>query len=374
VFSGRIEWSLEPNEYSKLLDAKRKAGVRIVDLTESNPTRAGLVYPPEIIETFAKPAALVYEPTPWGLAVARNAVAGVEGVPADQVLMTASTSESYSYLFKLLCDPGDRVLVPRPSYPLFEFLAKLESVRIDHYSLVYERGSRWCIDFDSIERVRSDRHKAILLVNPNNPTGSYVSNEEIARLAELGLPVVSDEVFHAYPLEAERPVADWRPVSDKTLLFRLNGLSKQAGLPQMKAGWIVMDGPEGVLRTARERLELIADTFLSVATPVQHALPELLAHGEQVRQQISARTKENLEWLRTVAKPLRTEAGWYALLPLEGSVEEYEVVLSLLEEDDVLVQPGFFYDFETEGWLVLSLLPPPGEFREGITRLLRRLN
>jgi len=168
-------------------------------------------------------------------------------------------------------------------------------------------------------------------------------------------------------------VADWQPVSDKTLLFRLNGLSKQAGLPQMKAGWIVMDGPEGMLRAAQERLELIADTFLSVATPVQHALPELLAHGEQVREQIAERTRENLEWLRTVAKPLRTEAGWHALLPLEGAGEEYEVVLSLLEEDDVLVQPGFFYDFETEGWLVLSLLPPPGDFREGITRLLSRI-
>lgn len=371
MFSKRIGWSLETNAYSRLLRAKRQAGCHILDLTESNPTRAGLTYPGGIVESLAAPGALLYEPNPWGLLSARQAVAKLHGVAAESVMLTASTSESYGYLFKLLCDPGDRVLVPQPSYPLFEFLAKMEGVEIDPYLLRYD--GQWRMDFDSIRAALTPRTRAILLVNPNNPTCSYVSQEEINKLGEFGLPVVSDEVFHPYVLEGEEPRPDWSAVTSRTLLFRLSGLSKLAGLPQMKAGWILLDGPGEAMPELRERLELIADTYLSVSSPVQHALPELLRLGAEVQEQIRTRTRANLTWLQERAAPLRASAGWYAILCLPEHIEEYEFVLTLLELDDVLVQPGFFYDFPDSGWVVLSLLTPEADFREGVTRLLRRV-
>ncbi len=372
MFSKRIGWSLETNDYSRLLKAKRQAGCHILDLTESNPTRAGLTYPAGIMESLAAAEALVYEPHPWGLPSARQAVAKLHEAPVESVMLTASTSESYGYLFKLLCDPGDRVLVPQPSYPLFEFLAKLEGVEIDPYLLRYD--GQWGIDFDSLRAAMTPRTRAILLVNPNNPTCSYVSQAEIDRLGEFGLPVVSDEVFHPYVLEGEEPRPDWRAVTSRTLLFRLSGLSKLAGLPQMKAGWILLDGPGEAMPELRERLELIADTYLSVSSPVQHALPEMLRLGVIVQQQICTRTRANLEWLREHAVPLRASAGWYAILCLPEQIEEYEFVLTVLEQNDVLVQPGFFYDFPDSGWVVLSLLTPGAEFREGVERLLHRVS
>jgi aspartate/methionine/tyrosine aminotransferase len=375
VFSRRIRWSLEQNEYSKLLQAKRASGVPLLDLTESNPTQAGIAYPAEILPALTSPRGLVYEPNPWGLPHAREAVASLEGVPADRVMLTASTSESYGYLFKLLCNPGDRVLVPRPSYPLFEFLARLENVEVVPYSLRY-RG-HWEMDFDSLREGVTPRTRAILLVNPNNPTGSYVRPEEVEQLGRLcaqhDLALVSDEVFHEYPLEGAVHT-DWAPAAEGTLVVRLNGLSKMAGLPQMKAGWMMLDGPPKLCREAAERLELIADTYLSVSTPVQHALPELLRLGDGVRRQILERVRGNLHWLRTVCDPLTVEGGWYAVLPLPHSFDEHAFVLELLDQDGVLVQPGYFYDFESEGFLVLSLLAKPEEFRAGVERLLRRIS
>ncbi|MCC6366154.1 MAG: pyridoxal phosphate-dependent aminotransferase [Bryobacterales bacterium] len=375
MFSRRIRWSLEQNEYSKLLHAKRAGGAALLDLTESNPTQAGIAYPAAILSALGDVRGLIYEPNPWGLPHAREAVAAVEKAPAERVMLTASTSESYGYLFKLLCNPGDRVLIPRPSYPLFEFLARLENVEVVHYSLRYHR--QWEIDFDSLRERVTPRTRAILLVNPNNPTGSYIRPAEVAQLGRLcaqhSLAVVSDEVFHEYPLDS--PVhTDWGPAAEGTLVVRLNGLSKMAGLPQMKAGWMILDGPPKICREAGERLELIADTYLSVSTPVQHALPELLRLGDGVRRQILERLRGNLHWLRSMCGPLPVEGGWYAILQLPEGFDEHAFVLDLLDQDEVLVQPGYFYDFEVEGFLVLSLLAKPEEFREGVERLLRRIS
>jgi alanine-synthesizing transaminase len=374
VFSRRIPWSLETNEYSRLLEAKRQSGVRILDLTESNPTRAQIDYPEGLLQALSDERGLRYQPLPAGMVQAREAVAALEGVPVERVLLTASTSESYSYLFKLLCDPGDRVLVPRPSYPLFEFLATLESVEVAQYSLRFDSG--WSIDFESVRALVTPRTRAILLVNPNNPTGSFVKPEEVEELARLcaerDLALVSDEVFSCYPLDTSSAPASWNEVERHSLVFRLNGLSKMAGLPQMKLGWIIVGGPESLRHEAFERLELIADTFLSAGTPVQHALPALFEAGASVREQIQQRTARNLEWLRSVADPLPVEGGWCAILHLPETHDEYEFVLALLEEDGVLVQPGFFYDFEAEGYLVLSLLTPEADFREGVSLILKR--
>ncbi len=375
MFSRRLRWPLERNEYSRLLAARRTAGLEILDLTESNPTRAGIAYPPAILSALGDPRGLTYEPDPWGLPHARAAVAALEGTAPGRVMLTASTSESYAYLFKLLCNPGDRVLVPRPSYPLFEFLARLENVEVAPYSLRYRE--RWEMDFDSLRERLTPRTRAILLVNPNNPTGSYVRPGEIEQLGRLcsqhDLAVVSDEVFHAYAIGGAARTA-WEPVAAAALVVRLNGLSKLAGLPQMKAGWMVLDGPPELLREASDRLELIADTYLSVSTPVQHALPQLLRLGDDTRRRILDRVRENLRFLRGVCRPLPVEGGWYAILQLPEGLDEHALVLDLLGQDGVLTQPGYFYDFETDGFLVLSLLTQPAEFREGIARLLRRLS
>ncbi|HXA03652.1 MAG TPA: pyridoxal phosphate-dependent aminotransferase, partial [Bryobacteraceae bacterium] len=317
---------------------------------------------------------------------AREAVAGyyaARGQPVEtsRILLTSSTSESYAWLFKLLADPGDEVLVPRPSYPLFEFLAQMEAVRVKHYPLIYQDG--WSINTEALADAISGRTRAIVLVNPNNPTGSFVKRCEldilVALCAERSIAIISDEVFADYVFEPDAERIPSLAHVDEALAFCLSGLSKIAGLPQMKLGWIVIGGPP-VLRTeASERLELIADTYLSVGTPVQHALPKLLAAGENVRSQISARVRENLQHLRAAigdhspAEILRVEGGWYATLRVPRTKTEEEWCLELLEHHDVLVQPGFFYDFESEAYLVLSLLTGAETFRDGVQRITGRL-
>ena len=374
MFSSRLQWDLRPNRLSVLLDARRRAGAPILDLTESNPTRAGFLYPgPQILEAICDPRSLMYEPLPAGSAEARAAVAsyyrarGHEVAP-ERILITASTSESYAWLFKLLADPGDEVLVPRPSYPLFEFLAALESVRLVQYPLVYD-GS-WSMDFEALERSLNPRTRAIVLVNPNNPTGSFLKRSELARLVALGIPLISDEVFADYVFEPDPARVPTLVDVEAPLTFCLSGLSKISGLPQMKLGWMVARGP------AVERLELIADTYLSVSAPMQNALPRLLQTGAAVQQQIARRTASNLEFLRqalgagSVCQVLDLEGGWYATLRIPRTRSEEQWTLDLLERDNVLVQPGFFYDFDSEAYLVLSLLTPPEAFREGVARLL----
>ena len=385
MFSSRLDQDLRPNRITALLEAKRRAGAKILDLTESNPTRAGLAYPAgPILEALSDGRSLVYEPLPAGSCEARAAVSAYysargEAAGVDRILLTASTSEGYAYVFKLLCDAGDEVLVPRPSYPLFEFLARMESVRVAQYPLVYHGG--WRIDFDALEAALNARTRAIVLVNPNNPTGSFLKRDELPRLvslcAERGIALVSDEVFSDYGLgeDAER-VRSLTGVGE-VLTFSMSGLSKIAALPQMKLGWIVTGGPTDVRARALERLEWIADTYLSVSTPVQHGAARLLEAGAAVRAQIAARVRENLDWLcggvrGSAFSVLDVEGGWYATVRVPRTRSEEEWTLDLLERDDVLVQPGFFYDFEAEAFLVVSLLTEPGVLREGAGRLLLR--
>ncbi len=367
MYSSRLQWDARPNRLAIALQARRAARAEVLDLTESNPTRAGFVYPAEeILAALADPRSLAYEPAPAGLPEAREAVARHHGVAPERVLLTASTSESYSYLFKLLANPGDEVLTPRPSYPLFDYLAALESVRVAHYPLEYHGA--WSVDLDALERAVTGRTRAVIVVNPNNPTGSFLKRHEMERLARLGLPIVTDEVFADYSFGRERACS----LAGVEGAFTLSGLSKVAGLPQIKAGWIIAPPP------AIERLELIADTYLSISTPVQHALPRLLAAGAAVREQIGRRVREHLDWLRAAIRAapacelLDVEGGWYATLRVPRTRGEEEWCLELLDRG-VLVQPGFFYDFEREAFLVISLLTRPEIFREGVSRLIETL-
>jgi alanine-synthesizing transaminase len=295
-------------------------------------------------------------------------------VGPDRILLTASTSEAYAFVFKLLADPGDEVLVPRPSYPLFDFLAALEAVRVVQYPLVYH--NYWAIDFDALARSITPRTRAIVLVNPNNPTGSFLKQDELAQLIALcgehSLAIISDEVFSDYVLDPDPRLVGSLTEVTEVLTFSLSGLSKVAALPQLKLGWIVTSGP------AIERLELIADTYLSVSAPVQWAAPILLALRTQLQDQILARVRVNRAFLAAQIGPdspwrlLATEGGWYAVLEAPRIQSEEEWVLSLLSADSVLVQPGFFFDFEREAFLLISLLTTEEVFREGVRRILAR--
>jgi len=387
VFSSRLKWSQRPNRLSALLTEKRLAGARALDLTESNPTRAGLSYPQaEILEALADTNALHYDPSPRGLESARQAVAGYYrdrrcSIDPGRILLTASTSEAYSYLFKLLTNPGDEILAPRPSYPLFEFLAGLESVHIRQYPLRYD--GVWHVDFEALEQSVTPRTRAIVVVNPNNPTGSFLKIAELERLEKVavghGLTILSDEVFRDYALTEDDSRASTLVGERTALTFSMSGLSKIAGLPQMKLGWIVVSGPadsDPKVEPALDALELIADTYLSVSTPVQIALPRLLELSGGVMEQIRQRTAANLVRLRgaihnSAATLLRIEGGWYAVMQVPRTLTEEEWILKLLGECNVLVQPGFFYDFESEAFLVVSLLTEPATFAEGIERLRR---
>jgi hypothetical protein len=381
MFSSRFHWDFHPNRLARALAEKRRAGERLLDLTQSNPTRAGIEYSPEILSAFQNPAMLVYDPAPAGARQAREAVAAYYAarghrVEPERILLTASTSEAYAYLFKLLADPGGQVLVPRPSYPLFEFLAAMESIEVRQYPLAYHGA--WSIDLDALEAAISPRTRAVLLVNPNNPTGSYVKRFEVQKLAHLcaerEIAVISDEVFSDYSFAPDPGRIATLAGLDECLVFAMSGLSKVAGLPQMKLGWIVVNGPAAMRAEAMEKLEWIADTYLSVGTPVQCAAAKLLDAGVQVQGQIRQRTAANLAHARaalagSAANILAVEGGWYiaAQLPRIRSEEDWAVDLLTLE--NVLTQPGFFYDFESEAYLILSLLTETAVFQEGTAKL-----
>jgi len=383
VFSSRISSDLTPNRLTAALARLRQARVEIDDLTESNPTSVGLDYPARLLDPLASPAGLAYLPQPFGLPAARDAVVadfrrrGIS-VTRDRVVLTSSTSEAYSLLFKLLCDPGDEVLVPEPSYPLFGYLAALDSVQARAYRLEYH-GS-WSVDIDALKRATHERTRAIVVVNPNNPTGSYLKRQELDALAAHcrahGLALIGDEVFAEYVLDADLPRSCSVLAQREALSFGLGGLSKSLGLPQLKLGWMVVNGPDDLVRPALERLELICDTYLSVATPVQVALPALLAEGSAIRKQIRDRITRNYRALLGAAprfpsiRVLPSEGGWYAVLQVPAMQSEESLVLRLLEADHVLVHPGYFFDFPREAFLVVSLLPAPDVFDRAIARVL----
>ncbi len=383
MFSSRSSVDLAPNPLAVALEAARAASREILDLTESNPTRAGLPYAREaILAALARPASLVYEPAAFGIPSAREAVArelSAHGPATDasRVLLTASTSEAYAFLFKLLCDPGDEVLVPVPSYPLFEHLARLESVRAVPYRLAYDGA--WHVDLASVRDAVTARTRAIVTVSPNNPTGSYLKRAELAALAALGLPIVSDEVFARYPLRDDATRARSVLEADGApLVFALGGLSKLAALPQMKLAWMAVGGETARVAEATGRLEVIADAFLSLATPVQHAAAALLESRHAAEGAIRQRTRDNLAFVRSVVpgspvSVLDVEGGWYATLRVPRTRSELEWAVALVEEDGVHVHPGHFFDFEGEAYLVVSLLTPEATFREAIGRVMARV-
>ena len=384
MISSRLPKSLAPNAVSRALDAKRKSAAVILDLTETNPTGAGFNYPRELLEALSDPRALEYDPLPLGLWSARAAVASDfrrRGIvtSADRVALTSSTSEAYALLFKLLCDAGDAVLVPRPSYPLFEHLTRLEAVTAIPYALEYH-GS-WRIDIDSIANAATDRVRALLIVSPNNPTGSFLHRDDFDAVSNLaaarGWAIIGDEVFADYPLD---PAADPTNVlaGPEVLTFSLGGLSKSAGLPQLKLGWIGFGGPSSKVDEALAAYEIIADTYLSVSTPVQAAAADLIEKGAGIRAQILARVRRNLESLRRLAgvhpavNILPVEGGWSAIVQVPQLRSEEALVLELLDKDDVLVHPGYFFDFEREAFLIVSLLVDPVLFDRGAARVLAR--
>jgi len=380
MFSRRTGWDHRANALAARLEAARAAGGDLLDLVESNPTRVGLAWPPGVLAAaLADPRAATYEPTPRGLAEARAAVAGYlagRGAPADpeRILLTASTSEGYGLLFKLLCDPGDEVLVPAPSYPLLELLADLEGIRLVRYPLRYDGD--WHVDLGALAAAASARARAVVVVSPSNPTGALLSGAELAAVerlcAEHGLALLGDEVFADTALAPTPSVLAAR----ECLAFHLSGLSKVCGLPQLKAAWIAAAGPQALVLPALERLETVADAYLSVSGPAQLALPALLGLRESFLGPLRARLAENRATLAAIRGapfgPLASSGGWTAVLRIGETVDEEALCLALLD-DGVAVQPGFFYDFERPGHLVLSLLPEPARFRAGLRRIETRL-
>jgi alanine-synthesizing transaminase len=383
-YSERLPWSLSSNAFTRLVEEKRRAGVRLIDLAASDPTQAFSDYPHSAISrAYGNIKDFTYRADPAGQQQARVAVARYYErrdvwISPDQLLLTASTSEAYSVLFKLFCNPGDEILAPLPSYPLFEYLASLESVRLVPYRVRYD-GS-WFIDFADLRRQVSSRTRLVITVNPNNPTGSFLKKSEAEILLEVAqerrLPIISDEVFMDYSSSTGLECLKTLTGSDSVLSFSLGGLSKAAGMPQMKLAWVVLNGPEHDRLVARHRLELILDSYLSVGTPVQYALGELLEIGEGIQQEIRVRIAQNVRALKTLlenspARALETEGGWSAIIQLPRTLSEEEWITRLVEEQSVVVQPGYFFDIPGEAYVVVSLITPSDEFFEGIGRIRR---
>jgi alanine-synthesizing transaminase len=389
MFARRTAWSLRPNRLAQELDARRRHKLPVTDLTESNPTRCGFEYREDAIrQALADRGCLLYEPDPRGHPAGRRAVAAYyaeRGVNVDeeQIILTSSTSEAYSYLLRLLADPGDSVLVPQPSYPLLDVLAQLNDVELVPYPLLYTDGGGWQLDQEALSARLGSRTRAIIVVHPNNPTGSYVGQGDLRFLIECcrrhQLALVADEVFLDYPVEASRGHAGTHAGISEVLTFTLSGLSKICALPQMKVAWIVVSGPDEAQREALARLEMIADSYLSVGTPQSLALPAFLDSRHAIQSQIRQRLTANLQALdkQLLGQPLvtrlRVEGGWYVVLRLPEMVEDEEWALTLLREDGVLLHPGHFYDFASGDCLVASLLPEPAAFLSGIERVINRV-
>jgi alanine-synthesizing transaminase len=382
MFAERTKWDLAPNRLSQALERHRAAGKPLVDLTASNPTECGFAYDERaILDALGNPGALKYEPAPQGLASARQAVCkyyaergarpGVE-----DIVLTTSTSEAYSYVFRLLCNPGDEVLIPAPGYPLFDFLAEIQDTKLVRYPLIYDHG--WQIDFHALEQGITPRTRAVVVVHPNNPTGHYTKRAEVEKLNAVcsarKLTLIADEVFLDFCLRSEGP-ASFAGNRD-ALTFTLSGLSKTCGLPQMKAAWVVTSGPQELKRTALARLELIADTYLSMNAPVQLALPSFLAQRRTFQEQLMGRVRRNLAELdrqlalQKVSSRLEVEGGWYAVLRVPATGSDEDLALTLLDEKGAYVHPGHFYDFPSEGHLVVSLMVEEVPFSQGLASIV----
>ncbi|HSY31117.1 MAG TPA: pyridoxal phosphate-dependent aminotransferase [Verrucomicrobiae bacterium] len=382
MFSKRTAWDLEPNPLSEALANRLSSGKPVVDLTESNPTKCGFYFETEqILGALSHPASLHYDPVPQGLLPARNAVADYYrargcAINVNDIFLTTSTSEAYSFLFRTLCNPGDELLIPQPGYPLFNFLADIQDVTTVRYPLIYDYG--WPIDFHALQRAITPRTRGIIVVNPNNPTGHFCKADDMNRLNQLclerELALVADEVFLDF--SAGEDLLPSFASNNKALTFTMSGLSKISGLPQMKVAWLIASGPEALKQQAVARLEMIADTYLSMNTPMQLALPVLLELRHAFQQQCTERTRSNLAQLdkllstQKLCTRLRLEGGWYAVLrvPVIGSDEE--LALELLNTRGVYVHPGHFYDFPADGYLVVSLITPELRFAAGIEALV----
>ena len=385
MFSDRTNWRLAQNRFTQAVEEARATGARILDLSASNPTRVGLDFDSHhILQSLCSSQVLDYDPQAKGLLFARQAVASyyreqhaIHNMDPERIVLTASTSEGYSYIFRLLCNAGDELLVPKPSYPLFEFLADLQDVRLVPYPLIYDHG--WQMDFHSMQKAITDRTRGVVVVHPNNPTGSYVHESELEPLNKLcaqhGLALIVDEVFLDYRLN-DSPRASFAGNHDG-LTFTLSGLSKISALPQMKVAWVLTSGPEAQVDAAMGRLEVIADTYLSMNAPVQWALPVLLEQRHAIQPQLCARVKTNLAELdrqlalQKSSQRLAVEGGWNAVLRVPVTRSDEELAMKLVREKSAIVHPGHFYDFPTDGYLVLSLITPPEDFRAGVERILK---
>ena len=392
MFAKRTRWEMEPNRLTRALAAQRAAGVPVLDLAESNPTKCGFDYDgAAILRALSNPAALTYHPDPRGLLSAREAVekyyaARDVHITPDDIFLTASTSEAYTYALRLLCDPGDAILIPTPSYPLFDYLAGIQDVEVARYRLFYDHG--WQIDFHALESAITDRTRAIVVVHPNNPTGHFCKPDEMRKVSEIcaarGLVLIADEVFLDFtfpnqktaPIPAPVPPCKTFASESPALTLVLNGLSKSCGLPQMKVAWMCVGGPEELRRNAAARLEVIADTYLSLGTPAQLAVPTLLEGCHAFQHQVRARAQNNLAELdRQLASAkactrLEVEGGWTVVLRVPATRTDEDLALVLVEKKNVYVHPGHFYDFPGEGYLVTSLIVPEQDFRNGVARLL----
>lgn len=381
MFSRRTNWPLAPNRFTQALKEMRRSGVQALDLTVSNPTRAGLVYDQaSILQSLADPKSLDYDPQPRGLRSAREAITAYYGergygIDPESLILATGTSEAYSFVFRLLANPGDEILVAKPSYPLFDFLADLQDVTLVPFPLINDHG--WQIDFHTFEQAITEHTRAIVLVHPNNPTGSYVSEKERERLNMLcikhDLALIVDEVFLDY---AHDNVLRPSFVGNGAVLtFTLSGVSKISALPQMKLAWIAVSGPTQFAASSIDRLEIIADTFLSVSTPIQWAAKALLEQRKTIQPQLATRIASNLNELdrelsrQKICSRLIVEGGWYVVIRVPATRSDEDLAIDLLRERQVLVHPGHFYDFPQDGFVVLSLITPEADFKDGLERL-----
>ena len=381
MFASRTNWNLTPNRLAEALARYRSSGRHLLDLSASNPTECGFHYDAAaIMGALSVPTSLKYEPDPRGLKSARQAVSDYyaahgEHVSPDDLILTTSTSEAYSFVFRLLANPSDEFLVPTPSYPLFDFLADVTDAKLTRYPLFYDHG--WHIDLHALEQAITRRTRGLIVVHPNNPTGHYAKAEEIARLNRIcsanNLAIIADEVFLDFSLVAPQKSF---VANSGALTFTMSGVSKISGLPQMKFAWLAVNGPEVAKREALARLELIADTYLSMNAPIQLAAPIFLEQRENFQRQLMARVRKNLAELdsqlagKSHMRRLEVEGGWYAILRVPATRSDEELAIELLEKHEVYLHPGHFYDFPGEGYLVVSLITPEQEFAQGVERVL----